>query len=87
MWVFFATVLLLGILIANGALEAGDIGATALLAPTYLLGTALGSRVQYRISDLQARRAVLTLIVLIATGCLLNAMTQLRTQSMEHGRV
>ena len=73
MWVFFATILLLIILMWNGALASGDIGIIVALTPAYLLGTAVGSRIQRRASDLTVRRAVLLLVVGVATAGLIRA--------------
>jgi uncharacterized protein len=65
-WVFFATVLLLAILMWNGKLDSGDLGTIAVLTPAYLLGTVLGSHMQGRAKDLTVRRTVLVLVIAVA---------------------
>ena len=65
-WVFLATILLLGILAARGTLGGGDVVKIAVLAPAYLAGSAIGSRMLRGTSDQTVRRAVLALIITVA---------------------
>lgn len=73
-WVFFATVLLIALLMLNGTLGTGDAATISVLTPAYLLGTVFGSRTQRGASDVVVRRAVLLLVVGVATFGLLQTI-------------
>jgi hypothetical protein len=65
-WVFFAEILFLALVSSGGALGRSDVITIVLLVPAYLVGTYLGIRFHLRASEVTVRRAVLTLIVLVA---------------------
>jgi uncharacterized membrane protein YfcA len=67
-WVFGATLLLIGILAGRGVLVFGDVTTIAILAPVYFVGTVLGTSLQRRASDRILRQAALVLIMAIAVG-------------------
>lgn len=61
-WVFIATIALLVLLVAQGALRAGNLTLIATLAPLYFVGTMAGSRWQ----GVAPQRAVRLLVLLLA---------------------
>lgn len=60
-WVFVATIALLVLLVAQGALRPGHLQTVGALAPLYLLGTFGGARLQGRAPEHLVRRSVLLL--------------------------
>jgi uncharacterized membrane protein YfcA len=70
-WVFIATLALLAMLVVGTGVTATPIGVIGVLAPVYVAGTFLGTRLSGRVSEVVVRRAVLALVVVIATVGLL----------------
>jgi uncharacterized membrane protein YfcA len=70
-WVFGATLLLIGILAARGVLALGDVVTIALLAPVYFGGTVLGAFLQRKANDRMMRQTALGLIMAIALSGIL----------------
>lgn len=67
-WVFLATILLIGLLGFKDALTEKDVAVIAVLAIVYLIGTEIGTRVHYRVDDKIVRRAVLGMVIIAATA-------------------
>jgi uncharacterized protein len=70
-WVFIATLALLAMLAAGAGIAATPVRVIGTLAPAYLAGSLLGTRLNKRAPEAIVRRAVLLLIVVIATAGLL----------------
>ncbi len=70
-WVFGATLLLIGILAVRGVLVIGDVTPIAILAPVYFGGTVLGTSLQRKIHDHVMRQSALVLIIMIALSGIL----------------
>ena len=70
-WVFGATLLLIGILAVRGVLVIGDVTTIAILAPVYFGGTVLGTSLQRKIHDHVMRQSALVLIIVIALSGIL----------------
>jgi uncharacterized protein len=66
-WVFLATLALLAMVAIGTGFDTNLIRIIAVLAPLYFLGTLLGSRLSRHAPEAFVRRAVLALIVIIAT--------------------
>ena len=64
-WVFVATIALLVLLVAQGALRPGYVRTIGVLAPLYLLGTIAGAQLQGRAPEPLVRRLVLLLAAII----------------------
>ncbi len=64
-WVFVATIALLVLLVAQGALRPGYVRTIGVLAPLYLLGTIAGAQLQGRAPEPLVRRLVLLLAAVI----------------------
>ncbi len=67
-WVFPATIWLLILLIVRDAFTAVNVIMIAVLAPAYLAGTMIGSRVHRDAADETVRRTVLALVIATATA-------------------
>lgn len=65
-WVFLATVLLIGLLGFKGTLTEKDIVVIAVLAIVYVVGTEIGTRIHYRVDEKIVRRAVLGMVIVAA---------------------
>jgi hypothetical protein len=65
-WVFLATILLIGLLTWRGALAAGDTVAILVLTPIYLASVIFGTRTHRAASDVAVRRTVLGLVIVTA---------------------
>ena len=70
-WVFAATIALLAMLAVGAGFGASPARVIGVLAPAYLAGTLLGTRLNKRAPEAVVRRAVLLLVVAIATAGLL----------------
>jgi len=70
-WVFIATLALLAMLAVGAGIAATPARVIGVLAPVYLAGILLGTRLNKRAPEAVARRAVLLLVVVIATAGLL----------------
>ena len=70
-WVFGASVLLLVLLVAMGALAPGHLGLIAVLTPVYFLGSFAGASAQGRFPDHIVRRAVLLLAAIVGAVAML----------------
>lgn len=66
-WVFPATIWLLILLIVRDAFTAVNVIMIAVLAPAYLAGTMIGSRIHRTAADATVRRTVLALVIATAT--------------------
>lgn len=67
LWVFLATLALLSMVAIGTGFDTNLIPIIAVLAPLYFLGTVLGSRLSRHAPEAFVRRAVLALVVIIAT--------------------
>lgn len=64
-WSFVAVLVLLGLLVVQGAVEPGYLLAIGILAPLYLLGTVVGASLHGRAPEVIVRRVVLSLAATI----------------------
>jgi uncharacterized protein len=67
-WVFLATIPLLALLVAQGAVNAGYLQTIGILTPLYLLGTMAGTRFQGAAPEYLVRRLVLLLAAIIGAS-------------------
>jgi uncharacterized protein len=70
-WVFAATLALLAMLAVGTGIAASPARVIGILAPVYLAGSLLGTRLNKRAPEAVVRRAVLLLVVVIATAGLM----------------
>ena len=71
LWVFIATLALLAMLAVGAGIAATPVRVIGVLAPVYVAGTFLGTRLSKRAPEVFVRRAVLLLVVVIAMAGLL----------------
>jgi uncharacterized membrane protein YfcA len=70
-WVFFATLALLAMLAGGEGIAATPLRTIGVLAPVYVVGAILGTRLNKGAPQAVVRRAVLALVAMIATATLL----------------